>query len=323
MTSCAATLTSSNPAALRALVMTAPMSRWDDADLLRPSLAFNAMDAAELLPLRLQYPGFLQLQVPAPWGSCTSGFCASGAEMTTGQPFIRLARNGAFSSAGFCASATEVPQSPANLRDAIARRDPDVEQKRPAGKAIAVLMLPPMPPASAVRHAGDHLFLDDCLARCIRPCTVRISVDRVAGCPDRTGPHAHSSIKLYDLARIHGLDRGIGAAVPHGNFRPRAAMRRRIADQIAPFASRPRLSLEHAFEASERWWRVIGQACDDGTAGEHLRIGRQHGRCHRSAGGKAGVTKMRLLSTPCHRTACSTIWRIECASPWSRSMSPG
>ena len=94
---------------------------------------------------------------------------------------------------------------------------------------------------------------------------------------------------LDDLARIHGLDRGIGAAVPHGDFRPRAAMRRRIAHQIAPFASRPRLSLEHAFEGFRNaGGAVIGQACDDGTAGEHLRIGRQHGRCHRSAGGKAG-----------------------------------
>ena len=71
-----------NPAALSALVMTAPMSRCDDADLLRPSLAF-CVDAASPCHSGSSISGSCT-SGSCTLGSCTSGFCASGAETTIG-----------------------------------------------------------------------------------------------------------------------------------------------------------------------------------------------------------------------------------------------
>ena len=64
-------------------------------------------------------------------------------------------------------------------------------------------------------------------------------------------------------------------------------MTRRLPDKIAPGARRAITSLRHGLKGLLHVpGRTVGQARDDGPSGEHVGIGREHGRGHCPAGGQ-------------------------------------
>ena len=106
----------------------------------------------------------------------------------------------------------------------------------------------------------------------------RRSVDAV-----QIGPLPHQAFGIH---RHHGR---VGIAVPHRHARPRPAMARSRAHQVAPFVRAARAALKHALEGLlDIARRAVWQARDDRAGREHLRIGRQHGRRHRAAGREPG-----------------------------------
>ena len=92
--------------------------------------------------------------------------------------------------------------------------------------------------------------------------------------------------QLIGIGRVHGA---VGAAVPHRELRPRSLMRRGVAHAVAEMMRGVRRRPHHRMQ---RLPHIVGHAVrqpgDHRAAGEHIRIGRQHHRAHRAAGGQAG-----------------------------------
>ena len=144
------------------------------------------------------------------------------------------------------------------------------------------------PERRAMGHVGDGGGLDDGLAVDIPPDLPGVTVDgrfrhRLCGQP------VHVEPLLDDLVGVRRIDGSVGAAVPHRKFGPASPVLRGVAHEIAELAGRAGRRLEHP---SQGFLHIagdaVGQAGDDGAAGEDFRIGRQHGRGHGAAGGKSG-----------------------------------
>ena len=102
---------------------------------------------------------------------------------------------------------------------------------------------------------------------------------------------------LFAIGRLH--DR-IGGAVPNRNLRPRPAMFRSRSHAIAERMGGMRLLREHGVEGLLDGARgAVGKSGDDGAAGKHLRICRQHCRSHGAAGRQAGHEHPAPVDTEC------------------------
>ena len=181
-----------------------------------------------------------------------------------------------------CLGADTCRGQPEELRDVIGRGNPDVEHERSRRAACHVARAGRE--RRAVRHIGDGVGVDHLVTGLVEPHLARIAVD-LALRRRRRRQSMHVGPLLEDFARVRWHHGRVGAAVPDRDARPRPVVaRRRAADQIAPLARRTRRTLKHALERLLHVaGRAVGQARDDGAAGEHLRIAGQHRRGHRAA----------------------------------------
>ena len=140
----------------------------------------------------------------------------------------------------------------------------------------------------AMRHAGNHVQLDNIIARAISPDPPRISVDHFL----ERGfviEAMHVNPLFHDLIGIFTLDHRIGAAVPDRKARPRPPVRRCCAYQITPFAARTGPYMNHALQRLvDGRRRAERQARDHCATRKQLRIRSEHDASHRSACREAG-----------------------------------
>ena len=94
----------------------------------------------------------------------------------------------------------------------------------------------------------------------------------------------HVEPLLDDLVGVRGIDRAIGAAMPHRNFRPRASMIRSLAHQISQLAGRAGGRLKHSVQRFPHIGRdAERQPRDNGAGRKHFGIGGEHDRRHGAA----------------------------------------
>ena len=131
-------------------------------------------------------------------------------------------------------------------------------------------------------HAADGDRLDHILARRCAPYASRMSRDIMLDAR-ASGHSMHVDPLLERVLHVFRIDDGVGGAVPDGDFGPWSAVGGSGAHQATPVLRGLVASARHALERCVHIrGTAVWQTRDNGSAGEHLRIGRQHRGAHRS-----------------------------------------